>query len=379
MRILFGIKAMNNPGGGAERVLAAIASGFSERGHEVALLTSDAPGGRAYYPLHERIERIELGIGDTTVPSNLVVTIHRIAAMRSAIRRYSPELVVGFMHSTFIPLALSLAGLDIPLIASEHIVYQHYANRSLQRWLFWLVANQPALILCVSEEAKLTYPQVLRGRIKVVPNPVTIAIEARADVIASSQRRKILLSVGRLDPQKDHSTLIHAFSKIAECQPDWDLKIVGEGSLRRPLERQIAHLGLEARVSLPGTIRDISTEYRNAQLFVLPSRYESFSLSTAEALAHGLPVIGFSDCPAIGQLVKSNENGVLVRADGTRADSLAAALGSVMQDPELRRRLAIGARPVPDYALSNSLNRWEEICASVAASGRVQPKPSQFS
>ena len=169
-------------------------------------------------------------------------------------------------------------------------------------------------------------------------------------MIGSPEGRKLLLSVGRLDPQKDHSTLIDAFSQVAECQPDWDLKIVGEGPLRRPLERQIARLGLETRVSLPGTVRDISTEYRNAQLFVLPSRYESFSLSTAEALAHGLPVIGFSDCPAIGQLVKSSENGVLVKPDGKRAESLAAALGSVMQDPELRRRLAIGAQPVADYS-----------------------------
>ncbi|MGD9501084.1 MAG: glycosyltransferase family 4 protein [Methyloceanibacter sp.] len=371
MKVLFGIKAMNNPGGGAERVLAAIASGFSQRGHEVALLSFDAPGGAAYYPLNGAIKRLELGIGDTTGPSGLFDTARRISAMRSVIQDYSPDLVVGFMHSMFLPLALSLAGLRIPLIASEHIVYQHYANRGLQRGLLWLLSNQSALMLCVSEEARSTYPKIFHDRIKVVPNPVTIAVEGRADVVAPSKNRKLLLSVGRFDSQKDHATLIEAFARVAGKHPDWDLRVVGDGSLREPLEQQIARLGLENRVSLPGSRREVASEYRDAQLFVLPSRYESFSLTTAEALAHGLPVVAFSDCPAIGHLIKSGENGVLVTAERSRVEPLADALDCLMRDPELRKRLAAGAQPLPEYSLGGVLNRWEEICAEVASSRRA--------
>jgi glycosyltransferase involved in cell wall biosynthesis len=371
MKVLFGIKAMNNPGGGAERVLAAIASGFSERGHDVALMSFDAPGGTAYYPLHRGVKRLELGIGDTTGPSSWVVTARRVSAMRSVIQEYAPDLVVGFMHSMFLPLALSMAGSRIPLIASEHIVYQHYANRSVQRGLLWLLSNQPAVMLCVSEEARMTYPKMFHDRIKVIPNPVTIAVDGRADVVGSPQGRKLLLSIGRLDGQKDHATLIDAFSRVASRHPDWDLKIVGGGPLRRPLEQQVARLGLETRVSLPGATREISSEYRGAQLFVLPSRYESFSLSTAEALAHGLPVIAFSDCPAIGHLIKSGENGVLVTPERSRVEPLAAALDSLMQDVELRKRLGAGAQPLADYSLNSVLNRWEDTCVAVASSRRA--------
>jgi glycosyltransferase involved in cell wall biosynthesis len=271
----------------------------------------------------------------------------------------------------FLPLALSMAGSRIPLIASEHIVYQHYANRRVQRGLLWLLSNQPAVMLCVSEEARMTYPKMFHDRIKVIPNPVTIAAEGRADVIGPSQGRKILLSIGRLDSQKDHATLIDAFSRVAKRHADWDLKIVGQGPLRRQLEQQIARLGLETRVSLPGATRHISSEYRNAQLCILPSRYESFSLSTAEALAHGLPVIAFSDCPAIGHLIKSGENGLLVTAERSRVEPLAAVLDSVMQDTELRKRLAAGAQPLPEYSLDGVLNRWEEICIGVASSRRA--------
>jgi glycosyltransferase involved in cell wall biosynthesis len=212
---------------------------------------------------------------------------------------------------------------------------------------------------------------MFHDRIKVVPNPVTIAVEGRADVVAPSRSRKLLLSIGRFDSQKDHATLIAAFSRVAKRHTDWDLKIVGEGPLRKLLEQQIVHLGLETRVSLPGSTREISSEYRNAQLFVLPSRYESFSLSTAEALAHGLPVIAFSDCPAIGHLIRSGENGILVTPARTRVEPLAATLDSLMQDLELRKRLAVGAQPLAEYSLNGVLNRWEEICLSVAASRRA--------
>jgi glycosyltransferase involved in cell wall biosynthesis len=350
---------MNVPGGGAERVLAAVASGLVVRGHEVAVLTFDPSGGVSYYPLHKRVQRIELGLGATSGPANLLITMRRVRAMRVAIQRYSPDVVIGFMHSMFVPLAFSMARLNTPLIASEHIVYQHYTSRKLQRILLWLVPWRATTILCVSEEAKATYPQFLRRHMEVVPNPVTLTVRDRADVSALSATRKRLLSVGRLEYQKDYMTLIEAFAQLADSQPAWDLKIIGEGSFRAQLEQKIAQFRLDDRISLPGTVQDISGEYRKAQLFVLPSRYESFSLSTAEALSYGLPVVGFSDCSAIGRLVRSGENGVLAEPGDNRAVSLAGALRPLLESAELRREMAARCQPLKEYSLENVLDQWE--------------------
>jgi glycosyltransferase involved in cell wall biosynthesis len=284
--------------------------------------------------------------------------------MRAAIRRHDPDVVIGFMHSMFIPLTLSLIGLNKPLIASEHIVYQHYATRRRERALLRLLPIRTATVLCVSEQAKATYPQFLQRHMGVIPNPVTIKVEARADVIAPSHQRKVLLSVGRLDPQKDFSTLVDAFARIADLRPDWDLRIVGEGELRSNLEQKIAQLDLERRISLPGVTQNISGEYQRAQLFVVPSRYESFSLSTAEALAHGLPVVGFVDCPAIDHLVRSGENGVLVEPGNDRSVSLATALLPLMSDPELRQRMAASCQAVEENNFDEILNQWETLFTS---------------
>lgn len=366
MKLLFCIKALNNPGGGAERVLAGVASGLARRGHQVGVLTFDPRGGEAYYPLHPSIERIDLGLGSTTQPSDLPITLRRMLAMRSSVKKYWPDVVIAFMHSMFVPLGVALAGLHFPLVASEHTNYQHYAHRRLQSFLLRLVPEFADVMTCVSEQVRQTYPHFLRKRMIIIPNPVTLEADASADVLARSRRRRLLLSVGRLDAGKDHATLISAFAKIAPRVPDWDVRIVGEGALKPKLEEQIASLGLTQRICLPGSIRDIGKEYQNAQLFVMPSRYESFSLTTAEALAHGLPVIAFSDCPAIAQWIAPGKNGVLVNPKGDRAESLAAALLPLMESEDLRGQFAAGSKLLEEYGLERVLERWEHVLHSLA-------------
>jgi hypothetical protein len=280
-KLLFCIKGLTNPGGGAERVLAEITSGLAERGYRVSILTFGRPDGESYYPLHPNIQLIRLGLGPTDEPATFSVTLRRIFAMRSTLKRISPDVAIGFMHSMFVPLSVAAIGSRVPIIASEHTTYEHYRRRRMESVLLYLVSTLSDMTVCVSEHVRRSYPSVLARNMIIIPNPVGLPTTGRADVTAHCRKRKTLLAVGRLDAGKDHATLIDAFAKIAERTPDWDLRIAGEGVLRPELEEQIARLGLKDRISLPGAIKEISAEYRSAQLFVIPSRYESFSLTTA--------------------------------------------------------------------------------------------------
>jgi glycosyltransferase involved in cell wall biosynthesis len=368
VKLLFSIKALNNPGGGAERVLVDVAGGLRLRGHEVTVLTFDSPSAGSFFQLDSSIKHVSLPIGDTRKDSSLPVILARVLKLRSAVTAESPDIVVGFMHSMFVPLGLALLGSRIPLIACEHTVYQHYSARKLQAIVPYLVPLIADLTTCVTERARLTYPSFLRRRMTVLPNPVTVCPQVRADVIGDRRDRKLLLAVGRLEIEKDYSSLINSFARVAAHFRDWDLRIVGEGSLRSKLEKQIATLRLEKRISLPGKIKDVSKEYANAQLYVIPSRYESFSLTTAEALAHGLPVVGFSDCPGIDHWISPGVNGVLVAPNSDRAKSLADGLLPLMQSAELRRRLANGSVRLEEHRLEPVLDRWESVLNSVSRS-----------
>lgn len=371
MRVLLAIKAMNNPGGGAERVLAELASGLTARGYEVAVLTFDPPGGRSYYPLHPAVRRIELGIGDTTRSASIGETARRTLALRSQARAVAPDVAVGFMHSMFISLGLALLGTGIPLIASEHIVPEHYRTRPLQSALLRLTPLVAERITVVSDQVLASYPPSLRARMVAIANPVSVEPGQRADVGGERRNRKTLLCVGRFSAQKDHATLIAAFAWLAGRFPDWDLRLVGDGELRGALTAQVAALNLAERVQMPGVVRDLSAEYTAAQLFVLPSRYESFGLATAEALAHGLPAVGFADCAGTNELIRPGVNGALATvdepaADKDRAPALAAALEPLMASAEARLSLSRGEDALPsECTLPRVLDRWETLLRQV--------------
>lgn len=357
---------MDNPGGGVERVLAAVASGLVARGHDISVLSYDWPGGCSYYSLDPRITRISLGIGSTTLPSRFFVTLRRIAALRKCVDLYSPDVVVGFMHSMFIPLGFALLGKSIPIVASEHIVPEHYRQRPVQALLLCLTPYLTNRITCVSEQVRAAYPKFFQQHMVVVPNPVTVNAKGRADVSGLQKLRKVLLSVGRLDPQKDHATLINAFASIARDVPDWDLRIVGEGRLRPQLEAMVASLGLKGRVQLPGAVKDMDAEYISAQLFVLSSRYESFGLTTAEALSHGLAAAGFSDCPGTNELIRPGVNGDLAEGSGHRPSALAKTLMPLMQDGALRARLSKQSDAIlREHHIEKVCDRWEAVLDEV--------------
>src|SRR5262249_23212441 len=148
--------------------------------------------------------------------------------------------------------------------------------------------------------------------------------------VADADGRWRLLSVGRLSYAKNFSVLIDTFAALTESFPDWELRIVGEGEDRGALEAQLARLpGLKGRVSLPGVYREIEEEYSAAHLFCLSSRWEGFPNALAEALAHGLPAVGFAGCDGVPDLIEPGQNGALATGNGDVV-ALADALAPLM-------------------------------------------------
>ncbi|OSQ40467.1 glycosyltransferase family 4 protein [Thalassospira mesophila] len=369
MRLVFATKALSSAGGGAERVFVEVVNGLAARGHDIHVMTSDQPGQVSFYPLDAKVNWITLGIGKIDQQATLRDIITRMWQYRHRISRLRPNAVVAFMHSTFIPLGISLAGTGIPVVASEHILPAHYATRPVEKALLAIMPWFTQRITVVSDQVRREYPKNLRNIMEAISNPVTIEVNRRADVTGQGKTRKTLLSVGRLADQKDHITLIEAFARIAPRLPDWDLRIVGNGELREKLERCVKKLEMSNRIFLPGATPHISEEYASAQLFVLPSLYESLGLVLIEALLHGLPAVGFADCAGVNTLIQPQHNGVLVSGPD-RVASLAETLERLMMDDAAREALVVRGNELPrNFSLSKVLDRWEELLKDVSSKG----------
>ena len=212
MKILFAIKALDDTKGGAERVLSDISSGLADRGHEIIILTFDQPGGRSFYPLNSKVRRICLGLGHTDRKTNITEFTSRIKALRKTIKEEKPDIVIAFMHSTFVPMAFALAGTNIPVIASEHIVPRHYKTRPIEYLLFMLCSLFVKKITVLSERIKSSYPYLLRTKMVSIANPVHVQADTTNKKM-NSNGRNIILNVGRLTHQKDQKPAQRPYPK----------------------------------------------------------------------------------------------------------------------------------------------------------------------
>jgi glycosyltransferase involved in cell wall biosynthesis len=230
------------------------------------------------------------------------------------------------------------------------------------------VTPAAAAALAVSERAALAFVRhvvttspstrrVLIADYGVAPASVTVSlpgIDAVTTTVRPPRNGVTLLAVGAVVPRKGYDVLIHALATLTDL--DWRLVIAGDSTRDRAtadaVAAQAAALGLGARIGMRGAVGDdeLARLHADADVFVLASRHEGYGMAFAEAINHGLPVIG-TRAGAIPETVPAGA-GILVEPDD--APALAAALRTMIADTRVRETCAAAAR-----AAAATLPRWD--------------------
>lgn len=155
-------------------------------------------------------------------------------------------------------------------------------------------------------------------------------------VLGLSPESRILGTVGRLNPAKDHATLVNAFARLAAQDSRLHLVIIGEGEQRAVLERMIEQSGFADRIHLAGARHDVAELLPDLAVFALSSVTEGFSIAVLEAGAAGLPVVA-TDVGGNKEIL-GDGRGLLVSPG--QPDGLARALRKVLDDPGEAARMA---------------------------------------
>jgi glycosyltransferase involved in cell wall biosynthesis len=149
-----------------------------------------------------------------------------------------------------------------------------------------------------------------------------------------------VVAVGRLQrPQKDFQTLVWALAMLRDAP--FTATIVGDGPDHGSLAAEIERHGLDGRVRLAGELTDVSDILASADVFVLPTTYESLPMSILEAMAAGLPVVA-SNVGGVPELVVDGRTGLLVPPRDVPA--LAEALRALLSDAARRRSMGEAGR-----------------------------------
>ena len=176
---------------------------------------------------------------------------------------------------------------------------------------------------------------------------------------APENRTPVLLTLATLTRRKGHDTLIAALAAIRHL--DWQARFVGGAEFDPEwanwLKNEVVLRDLGERIEFVGSVNDPVQELTNADLFVLPSRFEGYGMAFAEALAFGLPVVA-GRAGAVPDLVPPDA-GILVPPD--QPDALADALARLLTDAKFLQQLQQGA-----LRAAATLPTWESSTAVVA-------------
>lgn len=351
--------------GGAERVLTTMSTFWAEQGRAVTVVTLAPESEPPFYEMHPLVERVGLDtMGAALTPVHAVVNnAGRLRALRNAIRKSRPDVVISFLDTMNVLTLLATRGTGLPVIVTEHtdpnLAKRHLVWSRLRTMLY----PRAARVVVLSESSKSFFPPRLGDRISIIPNPIVVTA-----ALAAPERdgRKRVAALGRFGPEKGFDTLISAFATVASEFPEWDLVIWGDGPLRTNLERLIVDLGMTGRIRLPGRTSTPHDELRSADLYALSSRREGFPMALAEAMACGLPAVAFDLPSGPRDIIRDGLDGLLV--PGGDQAALSSGMASLMRDDERRAAYAHRAPDVLErFGVERVMEIWDDLFVKVLA------------
>lgn len=304
--------------------------------------------------------------------------------LASILRSERPDILLSTSSGGNLVAALAHAMVPDPnrsLVLSERNTFSAVRRERRSRWLPVVAVTRRLYrradrIIAVSEGVAKDLVESLdlpEGLVTAIHNPVVDEdlyelAEEPIDHPWLEGEQPVLLSVGRLVPQKDYAVLLRAFSRIRKKRPI-RLIVLGEGTERRRLERDAQRLGIRADVDFPGFVKNPFPFMRKCTVYVMSSRFEGLPGALIQAMACGAPVIS-TDCPSgPSEIVDSGSNGFLVPVGDDQ--KMAATIESLLDNPALRRSFSeAGRRAVAEFEVSPMIRHYEETLLSSIADAR---------
>ncbi|MGV9270471.1 glycosyltransferase [Kitasatospora sp. NPDC003701] len=274
------------------------------------------------------------------------------------LRRLLAERRYGLVH-THMPVPATAArllsyrpgGAGSPrLVHTEHNVWDRY--RPVTRWANALTYRRNDAVVAVSHAVERTIPAARRrpgAWVHVVHHGPDLAGAPQGPAARAAARAELGLpqdafvvgTVGNLTPKKDQATLLLAHARLRRDRPRARLVLIGAGPLDGRLRAHAEELGVSDSVLFAGSRPDVPALLPGLDVFTLSSRQEGLPVALMEAMTSGLPSV-VTRVGGMPEVLDDGDQGLLVEPGDPAA--LAAALGRLADDRELRERLGAAAR-----------------------------------
>lgn len=353
---------------GVVRSVSSFRQALTRLGHNVFVFAQDAPDFEDQEPFIFRYPGVDIGLPND-VPASIPIS--------NFIDRLFPALKVDVIHSHH-PLLLGQAAAykadkhRLPLVFTFHSQYREYSQyvpigqdfvqglikNVIDNWLAGYMRQCTHIIVpSPSIRDQLARLYGVEEDVSVLPTGIDVDKYARADgrqmrLERGWQNKQVLISVGRLAPEKNWDGLLQAVQPVLAGHPERVLAIVGGGDDLSRLERLAQELGVAAQVEFTGEVSfdEVPRYLKAADLFCFASKSETQGLATLEAMAAGLPVAAI-DAPGTRDVVEHGREGLLTENSST---ALGQAIEAMLSNPAGMERYCQAAREKAQaYSIEN--------------------------
>lgn len=294
--------------GGQEKMIVYLANMLSET-DEVTLLLLDYK--EQYFKLRDSVNVIrhsgmyKVFDSDNSFTKSLSIIKKATSVIKKTQKETAAEIVIAFDDRITWLTWLTFGFSNVKTVYSQR--NDPYDKSKLKNRIFKIIYTFSSGVVFQLNEVKLFYK--LKGKkYCIIPNPVFGEI-----CEYNNSKKKKIISAGRFQDRKRFDILIKAFEGVHHKYPEYELYIFGDGAERDNLLKLIDQLGLSKVVHLPGVMKNVIEENKDALMFVLPSDAEGMPNILIEAMAAGIPCIS-TDCTPGGAsfLIGNNERGLLI-------------------------------------------------------------------
>ena len=341
--------------GGTERVSVRLANALKEDGeYDVCFLSITEQAEKPFFPIDPEILRYKLAKKWMAPGPGYIPLIGKV---RKFLKEKKIDIIIDIdivLDSLSIP---ATRGINTKVVSWEHFTADFELSVLYRKLILKYSVKKTDYVVVLTDGDLAEYKERLgrKKNISRIYNPVDC--DEKKTI---TKKENIILTVGRLVPEKGTEYIKNVADKILKKYPDWKWIILGDGEERDNLNRFILDNNFQNQLILKGLVKNVSDYLKKASIFAVTSKFEGLGLSMLEAREMNVPCVAFGVKMGPLELIHDGLDGYLVNPFD--CDEMAVKIEKLICDPALRERFARNAYlSMDEFRIDKITKQWKEV------------------